>query len=87
MLDEYEDFGLSLTAPAVGAEAISPSDATALSYATRALYVGAGGDVAAIMKNGDTVTFRGLQAGVLYPLRIVQVLQSGTTASDLIGLR
>ncbi|MDU8943278.1 spike base protein, RCAP_Rcc01079 family [Ovoidimarina sediminis] len=87
MLDEFEDYTLSLTSPAVAAVAITPSDSTEMSFATRALYVGSGGDVTVKLKNGDVVTFRGLQAGVLYPLQIVQVLVSGTTASNMVGIR
>jgi len=38
------------------------------------------------MLGGETLTFRNLQGGVFYPLRVVKVLATGTTAADIVGL-
>jgi hypothetical protein len=46
-----------------------------------------GGDVTLRLARGDVVTLTNMQAGVIYPLRADQVLATGTTAGNLIGLR
>lgn len=86
MQDAFADFGASLTAPATTPEAITPSDTADLTHATRALYVGQTGNVRVRTTSGDTVTFANVAAGTLYPIRVLQVYATGTTASDLIGL-
>ena len=86
MKDPFSSQSPGLTSPAAHAAAITPSDETPLSTATRALYVGGGGDAAVRMVSGDVVTFRNLQSGTVYPVRITQVLLAGTTATDLVGM-
>lgn len=75
----------SVTAPAGGAFAITPADAGAI-YAT-SLYVGTGGDIAVDMENGDTVTFSAVPSGAIMPIRVRRVYSTGTTASNIVGLR
>jgi len=49
--------------------------------------VGTAGDVAVVLVDDTaTVTFVGLVAGSVYPLRIKQVNSTNTTASNLVGL-
>ena len=84
MTDTFKTFARSLTSPPNTVE-IAPSDA-AIPSVTRALYVGGGGDVALRLMGGAEVTFRGVQAGSLIPIRIDRVRSSGTTATGLIGL-
>lgn len=86
MKDPFKTRSPGLTSPATHAEAIEPSDDTSLSSATRALYVGGGGDAVVQMLSGDVVTLRNLQAGTVYPIRIARVMTSGTTATDLVGM-
>lgn len=87
MIDEYESYQPGLTGPVISGENIVPSNGTDLPYATRGIYVGTGGDMSVILVGGDQVVLRNLQAGVIYPLRAKRVRNSGTTASDLVGLR
>lgn len=87
MKDEFNEHITGLTAPAVAAEVISPSDTENLEFVTRAIYLGQGGDLSVTMKSGDTVLLRGMQAGVFYPLRLSHVRATGTTATDIVGLR
>ena len=87
MLDEFEGLTTGLTSPASSCELIAPNDGADLTFATRALYVGQSGDVAVRFLNGEIVTLVNMQAGVIYPIRIAQVLATGTTAGNLIGLR
>ena len=86
MIDPFATHAPGLTAPAMQAENIVPSDQKPLQNATRAVYVGQGGDMAVRMLSGDLVTLTNLQAGMYYPIRITQVLASGTTANALVGL-
>jgi hypothetical protein len=65
---------------------IAPSDLDALDAETRAIYVGGAGDLAVTLASGDTVTFAGLGAGSLLPVRAQKVLATGTTATGLLGL-
>ena len=53
---------------------------------TKGVYVGVSGDLQVIMAGGAGVTFVGLAAGVVHPLRLIQVVSAGTTATGLIGL-
>jgi hypothetical protein len=86
MLDPFRRHETSLTSPAERAEAIHPSDSADLPQATRAIYVGGTGDLRVRMISGDTVTLFNVQAGMSYPLRLRQVLATGTTATGLVGL-
>jgi hypothetical protein len=68
------------------AEAITPSDAAFLSPTT--VYVGVTGDVTVEPWVGDnTVTFVAVPAGTAVPVRAKRVLATGTTATDLVGVR
>jgi hypothetical protein len=76
----------SVTAPAAGAFAITTSD-TGNFYAT-ALYVGTGGDVKVDTEADDSaVTFTGVPSGSVLPVRVKRVYATGTTASNIVGLR
>lgn len=75
----------SVIAPAADAFPITPSN-TAYLRAT-ALYVGTGGDVAVVTEANSTVTFANVPDGSVLPVRVKQVLSTGTTASDILGLR
>lgn len=86
MQDAFADHAVGLTAPATRPETITPDDNADLAHATRALYVGQGGDVRVRMISGDEVTLVNLQGGILYPLRVVRVFATGTTATGLVGL-
>jgi hypothetical protein len=68
--------------------AITPSDTVDLTYLTRAIFVGVGGNLAVIL-NDDTaaVTLVGVVAGGFYPLAVKRVMATNTTATTMIGLR
>lgn len=87
MEDDFAEYKAGLTAPAEAAEIITPSDTGDLGFVSRGLYVGGTGNVAVKMKKGQTVTFFNVQAGSFYPIRVAQVLASGTTATNLIAVR
>lgn len=76
----------SVMIPATHAFAITPADGSDISFATRGLYVGASGDVKVDMLGGETVTFVGLAAGVIHPIRATRVYSTGTTATNILGV-
>jgi hypothetical protein len=86
-VNDFVSYQRGLDSPAESAEAITPSDGSDLGYVTRGIYVGGGGNVAAVMLRGETVTFTGLSAGSILPIRAARVLSTGTTATLLVGLR
>lgn len=86
MPDRFGDTGYVFDAPATDAFEITPSDSVNFNENCRAIYVGGDGDVALVTKGGQTVTFVGLVAGLILPVRASRVNSTNTTATDLIGL-
>lgn len=72
--------------PANSAFMIIPSDTLDLPYVTRAVYVGATGNLHVTMLNGEDVTFLGVPAGSFLPLRVIKVWFSNTTAQNILGM-
>lgn len=67
---------------------ITPSDDVDLTYPTRALYVGSGGDIVLLLWD-DTVavTLKNVLGGSCLPLNVKRIYATDTGASDLVGLR
>ena len=74
------------TTPAVYAGAVTASDSVNLSSIARALYVGTGGNIAAVMPNDDVVLFSNVQSGQILPVRVKRVNATNTTASNIVAL-
>lgn len=72
--------------PAIYAGAVTTSDSTNLSSIARALYVGVGGNIAAVMPDDDVVTFANVPAGSILPVRVKRVNATNTTASSIVAL-
>ena len=72
--------------PAEHAFAITPQDGVDF-VPTRGVYVGQMGDLRVRMVDGGDIMFIGLTAGIIHPIRIIQVWATGTTADDIRGLR
>jgi hypothetical protein len=72
--------------PAVYAGAVTTSDSTNLSSIARALYIGTGGDVVALMPDDSEVTFKNAQSGQILPVRVKRVNATNTTASNIVAL-
>lgn len=68
-----------------GVAAVTASDTTILAPGI-GLWVGTGGDVAVKCVDGSTATLAGVASGTPLPGQFVQVLATGTTASDLVAL-
>lgn len=71
--------------PAYNAFEIEPSDTENFGIPTRAIYVGAPGNLKVTMVGGSLVTFANVPAGLL-PVEVSRVWETGTTASSLVGL-
>jgi len=74
------------SAPALGAEAVTPSDTVNLSRLSRGIYVGVTGNVAAVMADGTVVTFVAAPAGQILPIQAIRINATNTTASSMISL-
>lgn len=73
--------------PAHDGVAITKSDTVPLTRHCDAIYVGGAGDVAVITAQGTVaVTFSGMAAGTILPVRCKQVMSTNTTATNLVGL-
>lgn len=67
------------------AVAVTPSDATVLE-ASKGLYIGGSGNVAVTMKDGTSVTFTGISAGMIHPISVTKVKATGTTATNIVAV-
>jgi hypothetical protein len=74
------------TAPASGFAAITPHDSTDLVYVTRAIFVGGAGNLVAVDEGNNAVTFTGVTAGSVLPIRVRRVNSTNTTATSLVAL-
>ena len=85
--DPFESSTDSLIAPAKEAFSITPDDSSDLPTATKAVYVGNGGDIVIrAVSSSDDVTLRNVPSGSVIAVRLKAVRVTGTTASDLVGL-
>lgn len=85
--DPFRNAADSVTAPAENCFAIVPDDVADLPSATKAIYIGTGGDVTLRPVAGDTdVVFRNLADGSVLDVRVRAVRAAGTTADDIVGL-
>jgi hypothetical protein len=71
------------------ATGFAPSDSQLRSFS--AIYVGTGGDVRILIAQGTSLgpaIFRNVPSGTILPIQTVQgtIFETGTTASNLIGL-
>ena len=86
MTDIYQGQSPGLVGPYVGGFAITKSDSTVFAQPTRALYVGGTGDVAVTYLDGTTDILQAVPVGTVIPVRVKQVLSTGTTATKVSGL-
>lgn len=88
MADRFTADQELLHSPAGNGEAATPGGAdVVLANSSRAIYVGGAGNVAVTMaKSGVNLTFTGVPAGTLLPIRVTKVLLAGTTATGIIAL-
>lgn len=83
--DSYKSLAKGLGAPLTTGEAVTPHNTNELTKVSRALYIGVSGDVAVVMQDGTTLTFKAVPVGLL-PIRVKIVKSTGTTATDIVAL-
>lgn len=77
----------AVQSPASSAFTITPHDTNELTYVTRGLYVGGAGNVVVkLSDDSTTVTFTGVVAGSILPIRARLVMSTSTTATSILGL-
>lgn len=64
---------------------ISVTDHT-LVITSRGLYVGVTGNVKVDMPGATAITFVGLAAGIIHPIRATKVYKIGTTATSIVSV-
>lgn len=67
------------------AVAVTTSDTTQVDF--YGIYVGTGGDLAVKATGGTAVTFKNVPSGSYFPLRVVTVMLTNTTAADIVGFK
>jgi hypothetical protein len=78
---------LSNSGPARKGFSITPSDDALTTHVTRGLYLPVAGAVTVVMADDQaTTTFTNLAAGIVHPLAVKQVYDTGTDDITIIGL-
>lgn len=70
--------------PAVNGEVYTPHDTNLINPATRGLLVEETGPVAVQFIAGTTVVIPALAGGIIHPLEVVRVMNTGTTATAVV---
>lgn len=83
MADTFETYRDTIDGPLQNLANITPNDSADLANFTRALYLGAGGDVQVDTVGGQTLTVT-LSEG-WHPIRVRRVYATSTTATGLIA--
>jgi len=87
MADEFAFTSDSPDAPARNASVVTPHDTNALANVSKALYIGGAGNIAVrLVDDASDVTFAGLSAGSILPVRASHVRLTGTTATSIVAL-
>lgn len=84
-MDQFEHFAPGLESPASRLQPVVPSDTTPLDFVTRAVAVETAGHLQVVTVGGDTGRIF-VAAGVPFPLRVTQIMATGTTATGIVGL-
>ncbi|NNU70432.1 hypothetical protein G9X67_34845 [Rhizobium sp. WYCCWR 11152] len=71
--------------PAGNFAAITPHASNELLFRTRAVFVGGAGNVVAVSADGTEVTFTGVLAGTVLPIRTVRI-DDTSTATAMVAL-
>lgn len=67
-------------------DAVTPHDTNHLTTSPAVIYIGVGGNVKVKTVKGSTLTFVGVIAGTVLPVKVLQVFNTDTTATNLVAL-
>jgi len=73
-------------APSLVYLAVTPHNSTDFDNLARALYIGGSGNVVAVGHDNVAVTFVGVPAGTVLPIRCRRVNATSTTATSIVAL-
>lgn len=79
-------FTANMAAPGESWRAVTPSDSANLMPGCRAVYVGGDGDVAAVDRFDNAVTFVGVLAGTILPIQAKRINSTNTTATNMVAI-
>jgi len=85
-MDNFSAFPTTPTSPARSASLVVPNDTGDLAQVSRALYIGQSGALSVEMVDGEIVTFEGVPAGSMLPIRVSKVRATDTTAAAILSL-
>ena len=83
MPDKFAGQPDGLTIPCNDGMAVTPSDVTVFDQPSKLLYIGDAGSIVVRTIAGTTLTFSSVADGTLLPLRVDQVLATGTLATGI----
>lgn len=86
MADATFNRAAELDSPAWDATAVTAADSDLARIPTRGVYVGGAGNLAVKMAGGTTLTFTGVAAGTILPIRVDQIRSTSTTATAIVAL-
>lgn len=84
--DDYRAYQDSLITPPENAVSVTPDDDTDLTNVSRAIYIGAAGNLLVTMLKGNDVSFLNVPSGTLLPIRVSRIKATGTTASGIVSV-
>lgn len=72
--------------PAGHAEAVTPHASNNFAREMEGLYIGGAGNIVVVLPSGTAVTFVGVPAGTILPVRCIRVNAVSTTATSIVAL-
>jgi hypothetical protein len=86
IINPFSEYASPPAGPAADGFAVTSSDTVPFAIAARSLYVGGAGNVTLITLKGTTLLFTAVPARTLLPISCTQVMATGTTATNMVGL-
>jgi hypothetical protein len=78
---------INAISPARNGAAITPNDSTDLTYVTKSLFIGVGGNVTIDhVYSGTSILYANVPSGTILPVQATRVYATGTTATSIVGM-
>ena len=66
--------------------AVTPHNSNDLAYTTKALFIGTGGNIVVLAEDDTVAVTLKVTDGQILPVRAKRVLETNTTATDIVGM-